>query len=182
MTDARLPLERIPVELWRHDPTWAGQAEAEAARLAEVLGDNLMAVHHIGSTAIPGIQAKPIIDLIPVVRHLAVLDDQEADLRALGYDWRGEFGLTGRRFCILTDPTTRRRRFHLHAYQAGSGEIDRYLAFRDYLRRHRDQALAYEAEKQRAAAACPDDSLAYNGAKSDWIIACQIRALAWWRP
>ncbi|MDR3509297.1 MAG: GrpB family protein [Caulobacteraceae bacterium] len=163
-----------------HQADWAPRAAREARRWAEVLGDNLLVVHHVGSTAIPWIAAKPIIDLMPAVRDLAALDAAEPAIRALGYDWRGEFGLPGRRFCLLTDPRTGARLFHVHAYQAGSSEIDRHLAFRDYLLAHRDEALAYEAQKRAAAAAHPNDSLAYNGAKSDWIVACQARALAWW--
>ena len=173
--------ERIPVQLVPPDPAWARRAEAESQRLAAALGDNLLIVHHIGSTAIAGISAKPTVDLMPIVRDLAAMDARVAAVRALGYDWRGEFGLPGRRFLVLSDASTGRRLIHAHAYQADSPAIARHLAFRDYLRAHRDEALAYEAEKIRAAAARPDDSLAYNDLKSDWIKACEIRALAWWR-
>src|SRR5690348_16655931 len=100
--------ERVSVELWPHDPAWAGLAEAESARLAGVLGDNLLTVHHIGSTAIAGIRAKPIVDLLPVVRDLAALDAKEAEMVALGYVWRGEFGLPGRRFCLRSELETGR--------------------------------------------------------------------------
>lgn len=65
----------IPVELCPHDPAWAETARTEAARLAAVLGDNLLIVHHVGSTAIPGIRAKPIVDLMPVVADLHRLDE-----------------------------------------------------------------------------------------------------------
>ncbi|HEY2660606.1 MAG TPA: GrpB family protein [Caulobacteraceae bacterium] len=172
--------ERIAVELLAHDPAWAQLADHEARRSAALLGDNLLVTHHIGSTAISSIRAKPIIDLIPVVRDLSALDAQEMEVRALGYDWRGEFGLPGRRFCVLNDPASGRRLVHVHAYQDGSTEIGRHLAFRDYLRAHPEEAAAYEAEKLRAATTHPHDMLAYNGAKSDWIVACQTRALAWW--
>lgn len=145
-----------------------------------MLGENLITVHHIGSTAIPGIKAKPIVDLLPIVRDLAALDAKEAEVVALGYVWRGEFGLPGRRFCVLSDAETGRRLFHVHCWQAGSGEIARHLAFRDYLRAHPGQALAYEAEKEKAARIAAHDMLAYNDAKSDWILACQKRAEAWW--
>lgn len=169
------------VKLVPPDPAWPRLAKAEIGRLAGVLGDNLLIVHHIGSTAIAGIRAKPTLDLMPIVRDLAALDAREAAVRALGYDWRGEFGLPGRRFLALSDAVTGERRVHAHAYQADSPAIDRHRAFRDYLRAHPDEAQAYEAEKIRAARARPDDSLAYNDLKSDWIKACETRALAWWR-
>ena len=90
-----------------HDPLWVSIVAKESQQAA--LGDNLIDVHHIGSTAIPGIRAKPVIDLIPVVRSLNQLDQSQRDIEALGYSWRGEYGLPGRRYCILDDPQTGRR-------------------------------------------------------------------------
>lgn len=176
-----LARERRTVELVAPDPAWAGRAAVGAAMLAGVLGDNLVICHHIGSTAIPGIRAKPTVDLMPIVRDIAAVDAAEEAIRALGFEFRGEFGLPGRRYCPMDDPATGKRAFNVHIYQAGSGEAARHLAFRDYLRAHSDEARAYEAAKARAAALHPDDTLAYNEAKADWIVACEARALAWAR-
>jgi GrpB-like predicted nucleotidyltransferase (UPF0157 family) len=77
--------------------TWSVQAQHESSRLSVAQGDVLQTVHHIGSTAIPGICAKPIVDLLPVVRSLVALDALQAQVQALGYVWRGELGLPGRR-------------------------------------------------------------------------------------
>jgi GrpB-like predicted nucleotidyltransferase (UPF0157 family) len=178
MDRAKAAQDRIEVELVPHNPAWADMAQAQAARLKGVLGDNLVAVHHIGSTAIPGIAAKPIVDLLPVVADLAALDAARPAVEALGYAWRGEFGLPGRRYCVLSDGAGTRL-VQAHCYQADSPEIERHLAYRDYMRAHPDQAARYEAEKRRAAALHPNDSLAYNGAKSDWIKAAEKRAAAW---
>jgi GrpB-like predicted nucleotidyltransferase (UPF0157 family) len=169
------------IELVAHDPTWAGAALAEAQRLAAVFGSNHGDIQHIGSTAIAGLRAKPTIDLLPRVHSLSLLDQQADDIRALGYEWRGELGIAGRRLFTRDDPATEQRLFNLHAFEYGAADIDRHLAFRDYLRAHRDEARAYEQEKERAAALHPDDVLAYNMAKSAWIKACEVRALAWWR-
>lgn len=167
----------IPVELLPHDPAWMGVAEAETLRLAQALGPVLRGVHHVGSTAIPGIHAKPIIDLMPVVEDLEALDGRRSVLERLGYAWWGELGLPGRRYCTWDDPTGRRR-FQLHAYAQGSSEISRHLAFRDHLRRHPEVAADYDREKARCQRLHPDDSHAYSDCKSDWIRRVETQALA----
>ncbi len=172
--------DKVAVELVPHSPQWALLAATETARLSAVLGELLITVHHIGSTAIPGIKAKPIVDLIPVVRDLPGLDAREPAVRALGYRWLGEYGLAGRRYCTAADPATGKRRFQLHCYAEDSPQIARHLAFRDYLVAHPDLAKAYEAEKLRAASVRSDDANAYNAEKNDWIKRVEQDALTWW--
>ena len=159
----------IPVELLPHDPAWAETAARESDRLATALGSNLLTVYHVGSTAIPGIRAKPIVDLMPVVAGLAALDDAQAGIEALGYRWWGEYGLPGRRYCTLDDPATGKRLVQLHCYAEGSPEIGRHLAFRDYLRAHPQIARAYDADKERCRALHPADSHAYSDCKGPLI-------------
>jgi GrpB-like predicted nucleotidyltransferase (UPF0157 family) len=165
------------VLLARHDPAWAEMAAAEGARLAGALGENLIAAHHIGSTALPGIAAKPVVDLMPVVRSLETFEARRCSIEALGYLWRGAFGIEGRRYCVLERDG--KRVFHVHFYAEGNANIARQLAFRDYLLAHSEEAQAYERIKREAAAAHPDNSMAYNDHKSGWIRACQQRAEAW---
>ena len=172
-------IDKLPVELVPHRAEWAETARTESVRLRSAIGGNLVAVHHIGSTSIPGIMAKPIVDLIPIVRNLAAFDAQEDAMRSLGYKWHGEFGLPGRRYCTLTDPATGKRTFQLHCYEDGFYEIARHLAFRDYLRAHPLIAKEYEMEKIRAAALQPDDTLAYNAEKNDWIKRVEQDAMKW---
>jgi GrpB-like predicted nucleotidyltransferase (UPF0157 family) len=174
--------EIIAVTLVPHSPQWAEIAKREAARLKAALGDVLLRVEHMGSTSIPGIMAKPIIDFIPVVTSLATLDGAQASLEALGYDYLGEFGIPTRRYCRLNDKVTVARKFQLHCFAFDSPQIARHLAFRDYLRAHPDIAKAYEAEKIRAAALHPGNVLLYNDAKNDWIKRTERDALAWWKP
>lgn len=167
----------IKVDLLPHDPHWRERAEAEAARLRAALGDVLLKVHHIGSTAIPGIRAKPVVDLIPVVSSLERLDALQRAIEGLGYRWRGELGLPGRRYCCKDDPESGRRLFQLHGYQEGSPEITRHLAFRDCLCANPALARAYETEKQRCQALHPDDSYAYTDCKNAWIRSVEAAAL-----
>jgi GrpB-like predicted nucleotidyltransferase (UPF0157 family) len=171
----------IPVELLPHDPAWAEAARREATRLTEAIGDNLVIVHHVGSTAIPAIRAKPIVDLMPVVASLPALDDARTGLETLGYAWWGEYGLPGRRYCTLDDPGTGRRRIQLHCYEAGSPEIERHVAFRDYLRACPEPARAYDAEKARCRALHPLDSHAYTDCKGEWVRRIEREAVAFSR-
>lgn len=171
--------DRRRVELVPHNSAWAAQAAAESVRLAEAIGETMICIEHIGSTSIPGIVAKPTIDLMPIVKSLAELDDRQVSVEALGYVWRGEFGIPGRRYCILEKQG--RRLFHVHCHETGHPEIARTLDFRDYLRAHPEEAHAYEALKRMVAAEHPTDTLAYSNAKSDWIRACIGRATEWAR-
>ena len=167
------------VELRPHDPQWGRKAEAESQTLAAALGSCLLKVHHIGSTAISDIHAKPILDLMPVVRSLAELDDGRQHIETLGYEWWGEYGLPGRRYCSKSDAETGRRLVQLHCYAQGSPEITRHLAFRDYLRARPEVARAYDCEKLRCQALHPDDSHAYGECKGQWIEGVEAKAIAW---
>jgi len=168
----------IPVELHPYDPAWAERARREAERLTAALGPAIIIVHHIGSTAIPGIRAKPIFDFLPVVRSLAEFDAARSVVEGLGYQWWGEYGLPGRRYCNFDDPATGRRKFQLHCYENGSSEIARHLAFRDYLRARPDLAQEYEAEKCRCRELHPLNSHAYADCKSAWIRRIEAEALS----
>jgi GrpB-like predicted nucleotidyltransferase (UPF0157 family) len=173
-----LSFETHAVELVEHSPEWAAMAEARSASLREAIGDNLIVIHHIGSTAIPGIKAKPVIDLLPLVKDLDALDAKQAAVEALGYEWRGEFGLPGRRYFCMSK--NRIRLVNVHCYCEDNPGVARHLAFRDYLRAYPMVAKAYEMEKIRAATLHPDNVLTYNDAKNDWIKETERKAMAWY--
>ncbi len=164
------------VKLEPHDPRWATAADAEGRRLLGA-SFSLEEVHHIGSTAIPGIVAKPIIDLLAVALSLPHLDNERSSIEALGYVWHGEYGLTGRRYCTLTDKLTGERRVQLHCYAQEDSSITRHLAFRDHLRAFPNLAAAYQEEKVRCVSLNPNDSHAYTDCKSQWVQRVETQAL-----
>jgi len=165
------------VRLLPHDTSWAQLADEEGARLIAAPGSVLTSVSHIGSTSIPGILAKPIIDLLGVAPDLETLDAARPLIEALGYEWHGEYGVEGRRFCTITDVASGQRKFHLHCYAEGDHSIRRHLAFRDYLRSRPVKALAYQEMKLGCAARHPDDSHAYTACKDKWIKRVEAEAL-----
>ncbi len=166
------------IALYEHDPEWAQVAQREIEKLTAAMGSAFLRIEHVGSTAVPGLRAKPTIDLLPIGHSLAHLDACRGAFESLGYDWRGEFGLPGRRYCSR-DAADGWRLFNAHCWALSDPAIAVHIAFRDYLRAHAAEASAYEDVKLRAAAECGGDMARYNDLKSNWIRACQVRALTW---
>jgi GrpB-like predicted nucleotidyltransferase (UPF0157 family) len=160
-----------------YDPTWPHQFDQEARHLTAAFGRNLITIHHIGSTSVPGLPAKPIIDLMPVVHDLDRIADAEAALIALGYTPRGENGIPGRRY--FSKHIENNHTHHVHTYQAGHHEVTTHLNFRDYLRAHPQTAAAYGRLKATLAQQFPQDILAYTNAKAPFITDTLQKAAAW---
>lgn len=159
-----------------HDPRWADLFEQEAERLSSV--GALTELHHIGSTAVPGLLAKPIIDIIGATPSLTVLDQDTDDLARMGYEIMGEYGIPGRRYFRKSDPSGTRTH-HLHVYEAGSPHIARHLLFRDYLRAHPQRAADYAARKTAIVTGDSGPARSYAEAKSALVQTLKAEAAAW---
>ncbi|WP_181347988.1 GrpB family protein [Thalassobacillus sp. CUG 92003] len=164
------------VDVRSHDSNWKIMFNEEAQRLREVVGDEIIAIHHIGSTAVDGLKAKPVIDLMPEVQCIDAIDDYNEAMRELGYEPMGENGLSGRRFFKKGGD---QRSHHLHMYETGHPDVHRHLAFRDYLRIHLKEARRYGDLKAALAQRHPYDMEAYITGKEALVLEIERKALAW---
>lgn len=157
-----------------YDPTWAGQFAGIARRVrAAFAGGPAIAVEHIGSTAVRGLGAKPILDIDVVVPSHMDAPDAIARLAALGYTHQGNLGIAGREAFECPPGTVPH---HLYLCARDSAEYRRHTAFRDYLRNHWDEAKRYEALKRDLAAQFPTDRAAYSAGKSEFVEAVLLKA------
>ena len=156
---------------------WPLEFEREAGRLRGYFKDEIVAIHHIGSTSVPGLAAKPVIDVLPVIRHIETADALTSLLEKEGYRAWGEYGLAGRRF--FTRDRGGYRTHNIHIYGEGHPDIERHLAFCAYLRAHADARKEYETIKRAAYARFPANIDGYMECKDEWIKQHEIIALDW---
>ena len=163
------------IQVVDYDPAWPEKFKKEAERIRWILGDCCCEIYHIGSTSVEGLSAKPIIDIMPVVKDLSATDACRAAFEKIGYEWMGEFGIAGRRY-LRKGGDERTHQIHIFA-QTDTYNITRHLAVRDYLRAHPDEAAAYAALKIRLAAEYPYDIEGYCDGKDAFVRALEKRAL-----
>ncbi len=163
-----------PVRIVEYDAAWPLRFRALAGRATAALGDLVLRVEHVGSTSVPGLAAKPVIDLDVVVRPEDV-ERAVQRLAAIGYVHRGELGIPGRH---AFRPPPGEAKHHLYVCVAGSDGLREHLLFRDHLRAHPDVAREYADLKRRLAQAHGTDRDGYQEAKSAFIDAVTRRAAA----
>jgi len=167
------------VEIVDYDPRWSLLFDEEARRLPAVLDPSLVVgLEHFGSTAIPGLSAKPIRDILIAVRSLAIAQRTVvAALRTLDYVFWDDNPKKDRMFFVKgMPPFGSKRSHHVHVTEA-DGELWQRLAFRDYLRAHPEEAEAYDRLKRRLAAEHRRDREAYTDAKSAYVESVMRKAL-----
>lgn len=124
-----------------YNPAWPEIFAREATKIKEVLGDNGIAIHHIGSTSVPGLSAKPVIDMIGVVKHP---EKAISPLESLGFKYKGEYNIPMRLYFSRSEGI----QVNLHVYEEGHPEIELNLLFRDYLRKHSEARDEYAKLKE----------------------------------
>jgi GrpB-like predicted nucleotidyltransferase (UPF0157 family) len=167
------------VRIVDYDPAWPGLAGAELLRIGEALGPVAVRLEHVGSTAVPGLAAKPIVDLQVSVDALEPQERYVAPLERLGYLFVPAPESPDHHF--FGRPHERPRAFHVHVCGAGSDHELRHVAVRDFLRAHPGEAERYAAMKRQVAARHPEDRLAYIEGKDAYVAALERRATSWAR-
>lgn len=162
-----------------YDPAWPALAQSELRRLREALGAVAVRLEHVGSTAVPGLAAKPILDLQLSVDALEPRARYVEPLQRLGYLFVPDPEFPD--FHFFGKPPERPRTHHVHVCAAGSVHEWRHIAVRDFLRAHADEAERYAALKRALVARHPQDRLAYIAGKEEHVTALEARARAWAR-
>ena len=165
------------VEVKPYDEQWVSNFEEESHKLHEIFGSEIIEIHHIGSTSVIGLLAKPIIDIMPVVRDINRIDEFHKAMVAIGYDPKGENGIPERRYFQKGGDN---RTHHVHIYEWGNSEIERHLAFRDYLRAHPDVAQNYGDLKEKLSQRFPYDIESYIKGKEQLALEIDRKAIAWY--
>ncbi|MDJ0974696.1 MAG: GrpB family protein [Planctomycetota bacterium] len=189
-----------PIVIAEYDPTWPAAYAQMEAEIHDAIGTWIERIEHIGSTSVPGLAAKPVIDvlvgvgddeLIDVTAEPEVVVGAQKDvepagpvrhvemvqaLRAIGYVYRSINGIPERLFFKRADVEPGR---HIHLVRTDSPFFERHVLFRDYLRAHPAEAAAYAELKRGLAAKHGADRLTYTDAKTAFITACEAKAFAW---
>jgi GrpB-like predicted nucleotidyltransferase (UPF0157 family) len=166
------------VEVVPFNENWFVMFEEEERKINNVFGNAIVAIYHIGSTSIPGMYAKPIIDILVEVKDIESVDNYNEQMSALGYRALGEHGISGRRFFRKGEVE---RTHHVHVFETGSEHITRHLAFKEYMIAHPKEAKAYSELKQRLAKQFPTDIEAYIEGKDPFIKEMEKKALQWYQ-
>jgi GrpB-like predicted nucleotidyltransferase (UPF0157 family) len=171
-----LGLERGKVQLVPYQPVWPQLFEVEALRLRQLIGSSVEHIEHVGSTAIPGMESKPIIDLMASVPSMATATSLIALLEASGYEFRPEDSWSDRVF--LANGPRARRTHHLSFTTMNSGYWKDHLLFRDFLRTNPGHVEAYSRLKRDLARRFPQDRRAYTEAKNEFVTRILVAARA----
>ena len=163
-----LGLKRGTVTLCPHEAEWERTAEATAVMLRTLFGEAASDVQHVGSTAVRGIRAKPILDLAVAVRDFDAVRGKIPLLEEHGVRFRGE-ERPGEWLFVMGDFDADMRTHHIHAVGENSDAWRNYLRFRDYLNAHPDRAAAYGRLKEELAERFADDRARYTEGKRDFI-------------
>lgn len=160
-----------------YNPLWSKMFDIEAEKIKKILKKNCIAIHHIGSTSVVGLAAKPIIDIMPIVYNLEDVDKVALEFEKIGYEYMGEFGISGRRY-LRKGGDERTHQIHIFS-EDNTVDIERHLVVRDYLRTHKDVCDKYASLKKELAKKYPYDIDGYCDGKNEFVQQMEKDALEW---
>lgn len=172
-SSAHTMIEARSVQVLPYNPSWPAAFVAERGTLAMLLGSAARAIHHVDSTAVPGLASKPVLDILVETPSLGMMDRAAPALVERGYEARGEYGIHGRRY--FSRRAAPGLKVHLHAFESGHERIARLLRFRDYLIAQPDEAARYAELKRELATRHAEDRSAYQEGKASFIAEVQAR-------
>ena len=166
------------VEVTSYNKQWTSMFKEESSKLHEIFEHEIIGIYHIGSTSVNNLKAKPIIDIMPVVRDINQVDSFKTAMISIGYESKGENGITGRRYFQKGGDN---RTHHVHIYELGNSQIERHLAFRDYLRAHPNDSKKYGDLKKELSQRFPYDINSYIKGKEQLVFEIERKAIAWYQ-
>ncbi len=166
------------VEVTPYQTAWITMFQEESKKIKDVYGEEILYVYHIGSTSIPNINAKPIIDILVEVISIRKVDNFNIYMKQLDYEAHGEYGIPNRRFFSKGGDN---RTHHVHIFEQGNDEISRHILFRDYMIAHPKEAKKYSQLKQNLAVRFPTNIQKYMEGKNDYIKEIDKKAKNWKR-
>jgi len=164
------------IEIVEFSEKWCVEYTNELKSIKAILSQEIIKSYHIGSTAIQGMAAKPIIDILLVVKSLNNIDNYNKELFQLGYEAKGEYGLVGRRFFQKGGDN---RTHHVHVFEEGNPEIERHVLFVEYLKCHPKKVMQYEKLKKSLEIKYKYKPSKYSLGKSDFIQLIEREAFEW---
>jgi GrpB-like predicted nucleotidyltransferase (UPF0157 family) len=165
----------MKVRLTDFSENWSRLFQMEAQFLSAIFGDVIIRFEHFGSTSVQGMKAKPVIDMMCIVKDIETIDSFNDKMSSLGYDVVGEWGIPGRR---LFRKGGENRSHHIHFYQSDNPQIERHLVFRDYLRSHPEEVARYSRFKEELSKRF-DNTSGYSPAKKTFVTEMEQQALRW---
>lgn len=165
----------MKVRLSDFNENWSHMFQMEAQFLKNIFGDEIIRFEHFGSTSVQGMKAKPVIDMMCIVKNIEKVDSFNDKMCSLGYDVVGEWGIPGRR---LFRKGGENRSHHIHFYQSDNPQIKRHLIFRDYLQAHREEVARYSRFKEELSERFENTS-EYSPAKKTFVTEMEQQALRW---
>lgn len=167
-----------PYHIETYNPDWQEQFEAQKAELQSILGDEAIRIEHMGSTAVPGLAAKPQIDVLVEVRNLETIPSFYDAMETVGYQPKGDYTMTGEEYFTL-DNADGIRLASVHMYPSDHPEVAFQINFREYLKSHPDEVNDYGALKLSLQKRFPNDYKAYGKGKEQYVNDLRTRVQVW---